>query len=632
MAAESGAELAKAVVLLGAGVLAVPLFKRLGLGAVLGYLVAGVAIGPWGAGFFSDAQTVLHIAELGVVMFLFIIGLETQPTRLWKLRGEIFGLGLMQVVACGTVLTAVAHLGFGLALPVAFVAAMGFVLTSTAIVMQVLGDAGETTTARGQRIVSTLLMEDLAIVPLLATVALLAPAQQATDARGRWLALGAALVAVVALVAVSRFVLNPVFRLLAASRAREVMTGAALLVVLGAALAMQWVGLSMALGAFVAGVMLSESSFRHQLEADIEPFRGLLLGLFFMGVGMSLDLSLVRSDGVLIVAGALLAMALKSGGVYLVARLRGIAGREALWRAILMGQGGEFAFVLYAAAAAAGLIVGALPALLTAGVIVSMALAPLTVLAMRRWAARQPRPLDLQGVETADAIAGADAARTPRALRRDQTDTGDGSCRTLVIGFGRFGQVVCQALLARGTDVAIIDRDTDMIRAAANFGFKVYYGDGTRLDVLRACGAETARAVLVCTDDKADTSRIVELLRETWPLVPVMARAFDRQHAIALMQRGIAAPVRETFESALVFGGEALALLGVPDDEQRAVLQDVRTRDAERLQLQLAGGVQQGRDRMHTQRWTPTPFTRPQQPGSAINDEAKAQLDPQPAG
>ncbi|MES2954926.1 MAG: monovalent cation:proton antiporter-2 (CPA2) family protein, partial [Pseudomonadota bacterium] len=316
MAVEQGSELVKVVVLLGAGVLAVPLFKRLGLGSVLGYLAAGLAIGPFGLGFFTEAATILHVAELGVVMFLFVIGLEMQPTRLWKLRREIFGLGLMQVVVCGALLTLVGVLA-GLKAPVAFIAAMGFVLSSTAIVMQLLDERGDTSTPRGQRMVSILLLEDLAIVPLLAIVAFMAP--DTADGVSRWVTIGAALAAIIGLVAVSRWLLNPLFRILAKAHAREVMTAAALLVVLGSALAMQWGGLSMAMGAFAAGVMLSESTFRHQLEADIEPFRGILLGLFFMGVGMSLDIPLVLADWPLILGGVLAYMLFKGIGIYAVA-------------------------------------------------------------------------------------------------------------------------------------------------------------------------------------------------------------------------------------------------------------------------------------------------------------------------
>ena len=600
MAAEAGTELVKVVVLLAAGVIAVPLFKRLGLGSVLGYLAAGLAIGPFGLGFFSEAQTILHVAELGVVMFLFVIGLEMQPTKLWSMRRQIFGLGLMQVAVCTALLSGLGMLG-GLSGKVAFIAAAGFVLSSTAIVMQLLDESGDTSTPRGQRIVSILLLEDLAIVPLLAIVAFMAPAPAEAEV-SRWVTVGVAVAAVVGLIAVSRWLLNPLFRVLAHANAREVMTAAALLVVLGAALAMQWGGLSMAMGAFAAGVMLSESTFRHQLEADIEPFRGILLGLFFMSVGMSLDIKLVLADWQLLLAAVLAYMALKGAGIYAVARITKASHGDGLQRAALMAQGGEFAFVLYSAATAAGIVDGNVNALLTAAIILSMALTPLAVLALR-WVMPAPPPPSMDGIE--DVMAG---------------DAHSGS--VLVIGFGRFGQIASQSLLARGIDVVIIENDTDMIRAAAQFGFKVFYGDGTRLDVLHASGASRAKAILVCVDKKEITSRIVQLLKHECPLTPVLARAFDRQHAIELIRHGVDFQLRETFESALAFGAEALRVFGVDEVDIAEVAEDIRRRDAERLQLQMAGTPVSGINLMHGNRWQPTPLTQPQREGRALNEEA----------
>ena len=609
MAAEAGTELVKVVVLLAAGVVAVPLFKRLGLGSVLGYLAAGLAIGPFGLGFFSEAQTILHIAELGVVMFLFVIGLEMQPTKLWSMRRQIFGLGLMQVAVCTALLTGVGMLG-GLSGKVAFIAAAGFVLSSTAIVMQLLDESGDTSTPRGQRIVSILLLEDLAIVPLLAIVAFMAP-EPAQAEVSRWVTVGVAVAAVVGLIAVSRWLLNPLFRVLAHANARGVMTAAALLVVLGAALAMQWGGLSMAMGAFAAGVMLSESTFRHQLEADIEPFRGILLGLFFMSVGMSLDIPLVLADWKLLLAAVLSYMTLKGAGIYAVARITRASHGDGLQRAALMAQGGEFAFVLYSAATAAGIVDGNVNALLTAAIILSMALTPLAALALR-WVMPAPPPPSMDGVEDITA--------------------GEGqSGSVLVIGFGRFGQIASQALLARGIDVVIIENDTDMIRAAAQFGFKVFYGDGTRLDVLHASGAGHAKAILVCVDKKEVTSRIVELLKHECPLTPVLARAFDRQHAIELIRHGVDFQLRETFESALAFGAEALRVFGVDEEDIAEVAGDIRRRDAERLQLQMAGTPVSGVNLMHGQRWQPAPLTQPQREGRALNEEAADAIEERPS-
>lgn len=382
MAAESSQELVKVVALLGAAVVAVPLFRRLGLGSVLGYFVAGLAIGPFGFGWFSDPQAILHVAELGVVMFLFVIGLEMRPSHLWSLRGEIFGLGTAQIVTCALVLTGVAIL-FGYRPQIAFIAAAGFVLTSTAVVMQLLGERGDLTLPSGQKIVSILLFEDLLIVPLLAVVAWMAPAQIGAHEGSRWASIAIGAGAIVGLVLVGRYLLNPLFRILAAAKAREVMTAAALLVVLGAALLMQLGGLSMAMGAFLAGVLLSESTFRHQIEADIEPFRGILLGLFFLSVGMALDLSVVAANWKVIALLVPAMMLAKAVCIYGVARVMGSDHRQALDRGVLMAQGGEFAFVLFAAAATTGVIDAKVNANLTAVVVLSMALTPLCMLVYR---------------------------------------------------------------------------------------------------------------------------------------------------------------------------------------------------------------------------------------------------------
>ncbi|WP_435816418.1 monovalent cation:proton antiporter-2 (CPA2) family protein [Achromobacter xylosoxidans] len=568
-----GHQLVNVVVLLGAAVVAVPLFKRLGLGSVLGYLAAGLAIGPFGIGWFSDPRSILHVAELGVVMFLFIIGLEMQPSRLWKLRGEIFGLGVAQVVACGALLTAVGLLA-GLSGPAAFMAAMGFVLSSTAIVMQILAERDETASAQGQRIVSILLLEDLAIVPLLALVALLAPAGT-TEHGDPWLQAAIAIGCVLALLAAGRWLLNPLFRLLAAAHAREVMTAAALLVVLGAALLMELGGLSMAMGAFLAGVLLSESTFRHQLEAEVEPFRGILLGLFFLGVGMSLDLAAVAREWQLILAGVLVFMLVKSVGVYLVARLLRASHAEAVTRAALLAQGGEFAFVLYGAAAAAGIFDAHLAAVLIAVVIISMALTPLCVLALR-WLLPKPVP-SMEGVDVARDLEGC----------------------ALIVGFGRFGQIVTQAMLARDMKVSILDIDTDAIRAAAKWGVKVYYGDGTRIDMLRTAGAETAKAILICIDNPQSVNHMVKLIKSEFPLVQLVVRAYDRIHSLALAREGVDYQVRETLESALVFGEAALRAIGVPPDEAADVVADVRKRDTDRFELEVAGGLFAGRSLLY---------------------------------
>ena len=596
MAAESSAnELVSVVALLGAAVVTVPIFRRLGLGSVLGYLAAGLIVGPYGFGWFADPQAILHVAELGVVMFLFVIGLEMRPSHLWSLRGEIFGLGSVQIVAC-TVALSLVGMAFGFSPVVSFIGGMGFVLTSTAIVMQLLGERGDIALPHGQKIVSILLFEDLLIVPLLAVVAFLSP-QPVAEEGSRWASIGIGLGALAGVIVAGVWLLNPLFRILAAAKAREVMTAAALLVVLGAALLMQVGGLSMAMGAFLAGVLLSESIFRHQIEADIEPFRGILLGLFFLGVGMALDLSVVARNWPLILSGVFALMVAKALCIYGVARLLKSSHHEALDRATLMAQGGEFAFVLFAAATAAGVIDLEVNANLTAIVVLSMALTPLATLAMRPFTRKQAPSLD--GVEIAEGLSGS----------------------VLIIGFGRFGQVASQSLLARSADVTIIDTDIEMIQSAAEFGFKIYYGDGTRLDVLHASGAERARVIAVCIDDKAAATRIVELVKHEFPQARVLARSFDREHALELVGKNVDFQIRETFESALKFGEAALRELGVDEGEAADVAALIRQRDAERFELEVAGGIRAGIGLIYGNAPKPTPFLKPQRGSQALNKE-----------
>ena len=610
MAAEAaGMNLGHGVALLAAGVAAVPIFRKLGLGSVLGYLAAGLVIGPFGLELFTDPEAMLHIAELGVVLFLFVIGLEMRPAKLWSLRKEIFGLGAAQVLLCCALLSAIAMLA-GLAPAAAVIGASGFVLSSTAVIMKMLDERGETSTEAGQRAVSILLLEDLAVVPLLALVAVLGSlgGGAAEGERPAWLGLLIGAGCIAAVIAAGRWLLNPFFQILARTGAREIMTAAALLVVLGTALFMQWGGLSMAMGAFLAGVMLSESVFRHQLEADIEPFRGILLGLFFLSVGMSLDLSVVFAEWGLILAGVLAFMVVKALGIYVVARLFRADNREAIQRAALFAQGGEFAFVLYGAAVAAGVIDGRTSAALTAIVILSMALTPVVVIVLNRL--MPPPKTSMDGVEVAANLEG----------------------RVLMIGFGRFAQVVSQPLLARGMEVSLIENDVDMIRAAGTFGFKVYYGDGTRLDVLRASGAANSEAILVCVDKPDVADRIVELVKAEFPLAKLFVRAFDRGHSLRLVKAGVDYQIRETFESALAFGKNVLIDLGVDEVEAADIVRDVRRRDTERFELQIAGGIQEGRWLMRGNMPTPTPepFSVPRRGGQALNEEAADALAARP--
>jgi glutathione-regulated potassium-efflux system protein KefB len=592
MAAETGGiDLVPAIALLGAGVVAVPLFKRIGLGAVVGYLAAGIAIGPFGLRLFTEPASILSVAQLGVVMLLFVIGLELKPSRLWALRRDIFGLGIAQVVF-SVILLAAAGMAVGGTFATALIAAMGLALSSTAIVMQILEERGETTEPHGQKIFAVLLLQDLAIVPLLAIVTLLSPIPAEASVSPA-VKIVIALVAVAGIIAVGRYLLNPVFRIFADTKAREVMTAAALLVVLGAAFAMQAGGLSMAMGAFLAGVLLSESSFRHQLEADIEPFRGLLLGLFFLGVGMSLDLRLILSEWLSLIGLVIGFMVLKTLAIYAVARVRS-KHNEALRIALLLPQGGEFAFVLYAAAAESGIFSAEMASLLTAAVILSMALTPLAPYALKLLIGKEAPSMD--GIDVPAGLTGT----------------------ALVIGFGRFGQVASQMLLARQVDVSIIDSDTEMIRVAARFGFKIYYGDGTRLDVLRAAGAGSAKIIAICIDDRAATDRIVELVNSEFPVAELYVRSFDRGHTLSLIGAGVAYEIRETFESAMAFGEATLRGLGFSPEEAAATASDVRERDRVRLQIQQAEGIYAGREYF---RPTPAPLTPPKRSGRPLSEQ-----------
>lgn len=588
------------VVLLAAAVIAVPIFKRIGLGSVLGYLIAGLIIGPFGFAFFHDSTSILHIAELGIVMYLFVIGLEMQASHLWGLRREIFGLGTLQIVACATALTGVGLL-FGFTWQVAFIGAAGFVLTSTAIVMQLLGDRGDITQPQGQKIVAILLFEDLLIAPLLAIVAFLAPNHVVETTSARLQNIGIGLIAIAGLIAAGYWLLNPLFRLLAAAKAREVMTAAALLVVLGAALLMQVSGLSMAMGAFLAGVLLSESTFRHQIEADIEPFRGLLLGLFFIGVGMSLDLSVVAQNWQLILSGVLAMMFVKALMIYIVACVSKSSHTEALDRALLMAQGGEFAFVLFAAAVSAQVIDNTIKSNLTAIIVLSMVLTPILGIVFKRFT-QTKEEINLDNLNVAQGLSGS----------------------ILMIGFGRFGQVTSQLLLARGVDVTIIDNDIDMIQNAEKFGFKIYYGDGSRLDILHASGAATAQAIVVCVDSKGTTNRIVELVTHEFPLAKVLVRSYDREHSLHLVKQKVDYMIRETFESAVKFGEVILEQLGVDEHEVRMISNEIRERDDERFETEIAAddvyaGV--GLQYSHSHPRPTAPLIRPKKAGRILNGE-----------
>lgn len=590
------------VILLTAAVISVPLIKRLGLSSVLGYLIAGLIIGPFGLAFFYDSASILHVAELGIVMYLFVIGLEMRPSYLWSLRKEIFGLGTLQISACSLGLMAVG-LAYGYSWQVSFVCAAGFVLTSTAIVMQLLGDRGDIAQPRGQKIISILLFEDLLIVPLLAIVAFIAPNHVVESTSMRLQSIGIGLISIVGLIAAGYWLLNPLFRLLAVAKAREVMTAAALLVVLGAALLMQVSGLSTAMGAFLAGVLLSESTFRNQIEADIEPFRGILLGLFFLAVGMSLDLDVIKNNWMLILSAVLVLMFVKASIIYLIARLTKSSHSEALDRALLMAQGGEFAFVLFAAALSAQIISADESSNLNAIVVLSMILTPIIGILFKRFT-QTTEQTSLENIRIAEGLSG----------------------KVLMIGFGRFGQVSSQLLLARGIDVSIIDNDIDMIQNAERFGFKIYYGDGSRLDILHASGADTAEAIVVCVDHKETTNKIVELVQHEFPMAKLLVRSYDREHALHLAKQNVDYMIRETFESAMLFGGTILEELGVDQSDVEEISQEIRELDKERFGTETAADdVYAGIGLQYTGPRPTAPLIKPKQTGQILNEDGTQQ-------
>lgn len=572
------------LLLLAGAVIAAPIFKRLGLGTVLGYLAVGVIIGPVFQRI-TDTEEVLHVAEYGVVFLLFVIGLELKPSRLWQMRGDVFGLGPVQVLLTGLALAALAFETGMATWQGSLIVGFGLALSSTAFALQLLNDAGDINSRYGQRSFSVLLFQDLAIVPLLALITVLAPGTE-EQAATPLVDFAVAIAAIGAMIIAGKYLLNPMFQIIARTGAREVMIAAALLVVLGSAAAMQMVGLSMAMGAFLAGVMLAESSYRHELEADIEPFRGLLLALFFIAVGLSLELEVIVDHILFIIPAVIVFMAVKAFVVYGLCRLWGSSHNDAIQIAFLLPQGGEFAFVLFTTATAAGLLSSSTASLLIAIVTLSMALTPLGSALARRLMhgeAREELDEDFAG-------AGADV---------------------LMIGFSRFGQIASQMLLAGGSTVTVIDDSADRIRQAANFGFRIYFGDGTRRDVLVSSGIEKAKIVVVATQKKETTNRIVELIQSEFPNVRLFARSYDRIHSLWLREKGVEYELRETLESGLLFGAKTLEALGMPEARAEEILQDIRRRDEERLQIQAVEGISAGRDKLFNSPVKPEPLIKP---------------------
>jgi len=577
MAAAAGGELlTSAGIFMAATVAVVPLFKRLGLGTVLGYLAAGSIIGPFGLNFISDAESILTVAEFGVVLLLFVIGLELNPDRLWRMRSEIFGLGAIQVILSGVVIAGFGML-FGLSHATGWVVGFGLALSSTAFALQILEERGARSSVYGRRAFSILLFQDLAIVPLLGLVAVLNPAASAGNIA--WLEIGKMLAVVLGFIFGGRLLLKPIFRLMANTGSREVFGAAALLLVVSAALLMNAVGLSMALGAFLGGVLLAESEFRHQIEADIEPFRALLLSLFFMSVGMMVDWPLVITRFFDVIAIVLGLLVLKFLVIYGLCRLFKSEFRESIRIAGLLPQGGEFAFVIFTAAQGVTLLTSEQSSLLTAAVTLSMAATPLVGMLVEKIIDRRPEGQSMDGV------AGVEHA--------DQR-------RVIVAGFGRIGQIVTQIMMARGISVTAIDNNPERIREAEKFGNKVYYGDIKRLDVLRAAGAGDADLIFVSVHDRRDCNSLVALLRASFPKLRILVRAYDRIHALELLDIGADFVIRETFESSLRLGLEGLRLLETDEEIIDSIGREFRARDQERLMAQRSGDIFAKRDIVFT--------------------------------
>ena len=576
---------------LSAAVLVVPLSKALGLGAIIGYLAAGIAIGPWGLGLVTNVQDILHFAEFGVVLMLFLVGLELDPKRLWTLRRPIFGWGSAQVLGCAAALTLTAML-CGVAWRTALVGALGLALSSTAIALQVMDERNLLRSGSGQAAFSILLFQDVAAIPLLALLPLLAVtgvAHEPLSAAGAF-AQGLQIILVIGGIVVGgRILMRPLFRWIARSKTPEIFTAASLLLVVGIAALMQFVGLSMALGAFLAGVLLAESEYRRELETNIEPFKGLLLGLFFIAVGMGIDFGVLLRSPVVVAAVLLGFMLVKAAVIYALARGMGLPYQDRPVFTLLLAQGGEFAFVVFQAAAGARVFPAETASLLVGTVALSMLLSPLVLVALDRLVL--PRFANC-GVPVLDEISEPQEAPI------------------IIAGFGRYGQIVGRVLLAEGIATTVLDHDAEMIEAARKFGYRVFYGDATRLDLLRTAGAGSARVLVIAVDDVEQSLEIVELAQSHFPQLAIVARARDVTHWNRLRERGVVRVERELFESSLLSARSVLELLGHSPEDAGASAQRFRAHNLalfEKLhphfrdQAKLIAVIKEGRTQLEEQ-------------------------------
>lgn len=537
MVAESPGLMTSAIIYLAAAVIAVPIAKRAGLGSVLGYLIAGIAIGPWGLGLIQEGEHILHFAEFGVVMLLFLIGLELNPKRLWAMRRPIIGMGGLQVIGTLGVITALG-LAFGLPWRTALLAGMGLALSSTAIALQTIQEKHWMKTEAGASGFAVLLFQDIAVIPMLAVLPLLSLGGE--EVRGDWTDIAKVVGAVLAIVVGGRYLIRPLFRFIAKSQLREIFTATSLLLVIGIAGLMHEAGISMALGAFLAGVLLAESEYRHELEVDIEPFKGLLMGLFFIAVGMTVDFGLLMSQPLLIVGLALAIVALKFVLLFGLARGFGMIPAEKPLFAVLLSQCGEFGFVLFNTAATEQVISGDTRDLLNVVVTLSMLTTPFLLIAVAQWERRFRQ----------------------QARRRPEDSIDKTENPVIIAGYGRFGQVIGRLMMANRIPATIIDHDPDHVDLLRRFGFKLFYGDATRLDLLHTAGAENAKVLVAAMDEEEAVLKLVDLARQHFPHLQIIARAAGRTQAYALIDRGVTLYERETFWSALRLGEETLKQLG----------------------------------------------------------------------
>ena len=567
-AAVSGGLLRDAALMLGVALVFVTVFRRAGLGATLGYIVAGALIGPSVLGLFREPETIQSVSEIGIALLLFIVGLELRPGRLWRLRTDIFGLGLVQVALCGIAIAAILYFGPGFSPEASLAIGLPLALSSTAQVLPMLRSENELNTPQGERAFSILLFQDLSIVPLITIIAALSRVPHDPSQPTGWTLALYTVAAVVGLVAFGRFILNPLFRFIGRLGERELFVVAGLFTVIGAAALMRHFGLSTALGAFVAGVVLAESPYRHELESDVEPFRSILLGLFFLSVGMLLDLRLIAARPLLVVSLAAGVIVTKTILISVLSRLFGCSWKLSMRLGLLLSQGGEFGFVLFAQAAAAMLVSPAAASLFSAVVTLSMVTTPFLM-----------RFIDF--LESKD-------------VPRDDLDGPELSPETsaIVVGYGRFGQTVAQMLMAKGIGVTIIDKKPSQIELSSEFGTKVYYGDGLRIDLLRTAGADTARVIALCNDNEGGemTRDAVAAVIKAFPQAAVMARVFDRLHMLELRDLKLAFAERELFEGAVAMGKAALRASGIEGEEVDRVEHEYRMRDCDRLELQRETG------------------------------------------